>query len=178
MSSPVAQDEAPCALSPRPIINAERGSRGSLIGVGEKLKMCRTCGCQKPTSQFRRQLSGRLYRNCASCHRPHTQARHPRSYYKSAEYKRECRSQIARKEGRALRPHRAGRPRELVSAEDAETLKAAAWSWCIITVAAARGFIVNGRMPELSDSAPGGSHRVRPGELGRRLKRTARLQRK
>jgi 5-methylcytosine-specific restriction endonuclease McrA len=67
-----------------------------------KLKRCLACGISKARDQFRMLPSGRPYRNCSACHRPHTQAAHPRAYYKSAAYKRDRRARLSDGERAAL----------------------------------------------------------------------------
>ena len=80
------------------------------MSIPIKLKRCAACGAMKPRSEFARQVSGRIYRNCGSCHTPHTQAAHPRAYYNSSEYKRASRERRAVREGREFRPGMCGRP--------------------------------------------------------------------
>jgi len=66
-------------------------------------KKCARCGAIKPRSQFRQMPSGRRYRRCAECHVPRAE-RMPRAFYKSAEYKRQRRAQLAESSGREFRP--------------------------------------------------------------------------
>lgn len=66
-------------------------------------KCCSRCQEWKPRVSFRVMPSGRLYRCCDTCHTPRTERR-PRAYYKSPEYKRECRARDAAKQGREFRP--------------------------------------------------------------------------
>ncbi|MFC3579117.1 HNH endonuclease signature motif containing protein [Sphingomonas hylomeconis] len=67
-------------------------------------KRCTRCLETKPREQFTRQASGRLYRACTACHRPHADAPHDRAYYKSPEYKRISRQRSAERQGREWRP--------------------------------------------------------------------------
>lgn len=85
-------------------------------------KKCADCGVAKARSQFRRMPSGRLYRRCAACHVPRSERR-PREYYRSAAYKRECRQREAARQGRKLRPFRAGAERTAVSRHDQASIK-------------------------------------------------------
>lgn len=74
-----------------------------------KLKRCAACDIAKPRDHFRRQVSGRLYRNCIDCHTPHSRGK-GRVWWKTPEGKREYRRQRAEREGRAFRPGVPGRP--------------------------------------------------------------------
>lgn len=70
-----------------------------------RLKRCARCAELKPRDQFRRQASGRLYRNCTSCHRPNdASGRRDRAWWGSPDGKRECRRLKAEREGRTFRP--------------------------------------------------------------------------
>lgn len=95
------------------------------------LKRCIRCEEFKPRAEFRRQTSGRLYRACSTCHRPHTaEGKRPRAYYKSPEYKRACRARKAHSEGREFRPGLPGKvPSPPLPLTPAEAARAAWREW-------------------------------------------------
>lgn len=113
----------------------------------EKLKRCAACLEHKRTTDFRRQSSGRLYRNCVSCHVPRSE-RKPRAYYKSAEYKRHTRAAKAKADGREFYPSGTGGKGPGRSAFQAQPTReqldqdrAFAWSFCVFILC--RGQIVS-----------------------------------
>ena len=95
-----------------------------------KQKRCSACGVDKPRAQFRVTKSGRPYRSCSDCHVPHSEAAHPRAYYKSPEYKSLCRERVAQKQRRQFRPGICGRPPGYAKPKhvSAETLAQREWS--------------------------------------------------
>ncbi len=140
-----------------------------------KLKRCVACGTNKPRAEFARQASGRLYRNCGSCHTPHTQAAHTRAYYKSAEYKRVARQQHADRDGRSFRPGMPGRAPGYAKPETPATLARRAWVQWIARAPAAwlhsyRAARSNARRIAACESARR-YHAANPGKSRERVKR-------
>lgn len=94
------------------------------------LKRCGRCNADKAREQFRLLPSGRRYRHCMECHRPHADAPHRAAYYKSAEYKQARRRRKAEEVGRVFRQGVPGRPALVCHLTSPEDLARRAWrSW-------------------------------------------------